>query len=156
MKGEFVTVWRPSQQIRVKVIGLAWRKDQLLAAEVEDDSGRIKGVRPLGGAIEFGESREEALHREFQEELETDIRIVGPWHLLENIYEHHGATGHEYIFAADIELADASLYERDEIHYSELDETAATARWFGRDSLRDVGIDLYPTGLDRLLSRWRD
>ncbi|NZD48536.1 MULTISPECIES: NUDIX hydrolase [Rhizobium] len=151
-----MTVWRPSQQIRVKVIGLAWRKDRLLAAEVEDDSGRIKGVRPLGGAIEFGESREEALHREFREELETDIRIVGPWHLLENIYEHHGATGHEFIFAADIELADASLYERDEIHYSELDETAATARWFGRDSLRDVGIDLYPTGLDRLLSRWRD
>ncbi|KAF5887490.1 MULTISPECIES: NUDIX domain-containing protein [Rhizobium] len=151
-----MTVWRPSQQIRVKVIGLAWRKDQLLAAEVEDDSGRIKGVRPLGGAIEFGESREEALHREFREELETDIRIVGPWHLLENIYEHQGAIGHEYIFAADIELADASLYQREEIRYSELDETAATARWFGRDSLRDAGIDLYPTGLDRLLSRWRD
>ncbi|MBY5789145.1 NUDIX domain-containing protein [Rhizobium leguminosarum bv. viciae] len=151
-----MTVWRPSQQIRVKVIGLAWRKDQLLAAEVEDDSGRIKGVRPLGGAIEFGESREEALHREFREELETDIRIVGPWHLLENIYEHQGAIGHEYIFAADIELADASLYQRDEIRYSELDETAATARWFGRDSLRDAGIDLCPTGLDRLLSRWRD
>jgi hypothetical protein len=156
MEGEQMAIWRPSQQIRVKVIGLAWRKDQLLAAEVEDDSGRIKGVRPLGGAIEFGESREEALHREFTEELETDIRIVGPWHLLENIYEHHGAIGHEFIFAADIELANASLYERDEIHYSELDETAATARWFGRDSLRDAGIDLYPTGLDRLLSRWRD
>jgi NADH pyrophosphatase NudC (nudix superfamily) len=156
MEGEQMTVWRPSQQIRVKVIGLAWRNDQLLAAEVEDDSGRIKGVRPLGGAIEFGESREEALQREFQEELETDIRVVGPWHLLENIYEHHGATGHEYIFAADIELADASLYERDEIHYSELDETAATARWFGRGRLRDAGIDLYPIGLDRLLSRWRD
>ena len=151
-----MTIWRPSQQIRVKVIGLAWRKDQLLAAEVEDDRGRIKGVRPLGGAIEFGESREEALQREFQEELETDIRIVGPWHLLENIYEHHGATGHEYIFAADIELADASLYERDEIHYSELDETAATARWFGRDRLRDARIYLYPTGLDKLLARWRD
>ncbi|MEI1252391.1 NUDIX hydrolase [Rhizobium aouanii] len=151
-----MTLWRPSQQIRVKVIGLAWRKDQLLAAEVEDDSGRIKGVRPLGGAIEFGESREEALHREFKEELETDIRIVGPWHLLENIYEHHGATGHEYIFATDIELADALLYERDEIHYSELDETAATARWFARDSLRDAGVDLYPTGLDRVLTRWRD
>nr|WP_206683462.1 NUDIX domain-containing protein [Rhizobium changzhiense] len=156
MEGELVTVWRPSQQIRVKVIGLAWRKDQLLAAEVEDDSDRIKGVRPLGGAIEFGESREEALHREFREELDTAIRIVGPWHLLENIYQHHGATGHEFIFAADIELVDASLYERDEIRYSELDETAATARWFGRDRLRDAGIDLYPTGLDGLLSRWRD
>jgi len=151
-----MAVWRPSQFIRVKVIGLAWREDRLLVAEVEDDSGRIKGVRPLGGAIEFGETREEALRREFKEELETAIRIVGPWHLLENIFEHHGATGHEFIFAADIELADASLYERDEIHYSELDETAATARWFGRDMLRDASIDLYPTGLENLLPRWRE
>ncbi|MBX4977439.1 NUDIX domain-containing protein [Rhizobium lentis] len=151
-----MTVWRPPQQIRVKVIGLAWRKDQLLAAEVEDDSGRIKGVRPLGGSIEFGETREEALHREIREELDTEIRIVGPWHLLENIFEHHGAVGHEFIFAAEIELADASLYERDEIRYSELDETAATARWFGREALRGAGLDLYPTGLETVLSRWRD
>ncbi|MFS8147508.1 NUDIX hydrolase [Rhizobium sp. BR 249] len=149
-----MTVWRPPQQIRVKVIGLAWREDRLLAAEVEDDRGLIKGVRPLGGSIEFGETREEALHREFREELETAIRIVGPWHLLENIFEHHGATGHEFIFAADIELVDSSLYERDEIRYSELDETAATARWFGRDMLRDARMELYPTGLENILSRW--
>ncbi|PDV86278.1 DNA mismatch repair protein MutT [Rhizobium sp. H4] len=119
-----MTVWRPPQQIRVKVIGLAWRQDRLLAAEVEDDGGRIKGIRPLGGSIEFGETREQALQREFRE--------------------------------ADIELADASLYARDEIRYAELDETAATARWFGRDMVRDADIDLYPTGLEKVLSRWRD
>ncbi|MGG7578950.1 NUDIX hydrolase [Rhizobium sp. Nf11,1] len=151
-----MTVWRPPQQIRVKVIGLAWRENRLLAAEVEDDSGRIKGVRPLGGSIEFGETREQALHREIREELGTEIRIVGPWHVLENIFEHHGSIGHEIIFAADVELADQGLYERDEIRYCELDETAATARWFGRDMLRDAGLDLYPTGLETVLSRWRD
>lgn len=151
-----MTVWRPPQQIRVKVIGLAWRENRLLAAEVEDDSGRIKGVRPLGGSIEFGETREQALHREIREELGTEIRIVGPWHVLENIFEHHGSIGHEFIFAADVELADQGLYERDEIRYCELDETAATARWFGRDMLRDAGLDIYPTGLETVLSRWRD
>ncbi|MDK4733105.1 NUDIX domain-containing protein [Rhizobium sp. CNPSo 3490] len=151
-----MTVWRPPQQIRVKVIGLAWRENRLLAAEVEDDSGRIKGVRPLGGSIEFGETREQALHREIREELGTEIRIVGPWHVLENIFEHHGSIGHEFIFAADVELADQALYERDEIRYCELDETAATARWFSRDMLRDAGLDLFPTGLETLLSRWRD
>ena len=97
-----MTVWTPSRDIAVKVIGLAWRGDELLVAEVEESDGRVKGVRPLGGGIEFGETREAALKREFAEELRCDVAIVGPWHAFENIYQHEGRTGHELIFAATI------------------------------------------------------
>jgi hypothetical protein len=44
-----MTTWRLHSHIRVVAIGLHWRNDRLLAAEVRDDAGRIKGVRPLGG-----------------------------------------------------------------------------------------------------------
>jgi 8-oxo-dGTP pyrophosphatase MutT (NUDIX family) len=146
-----MAVWRPNQEIRVKVVGLAWRGESLLAVEVERDDGTTKGVRPPGGAIEFGETREEALRREFFEELGTGIRIVGPWHVCENIFEHHGAIGHEFVFAADVELLDSSLYQRDEIVFKESDGTLQRAAWFRPVDLQESEIDLYPNGLTQLI-----
>ena len=90
-----MTVWTPSPAIAVKVIGLAWRGRELLVAEVEQSDGRVKGVRPLGGSIEVGETREQALVREFAEELRCEVAVTGAWHAFENIYEHEGARGHE-------------------------------------------------------------
>lgn len=66
---------------------------------VHRDDGGVKGYRPLGGAIEFGERAEAALHREFREELDrslSDVRLLG---VMENLYTHEGAPGHEIIFA---------------------------------------------------------
>ncbi|WP_437872085.1 NUDIX hydrolase [Methylorubrum extorquens] len=146
-----MTTWRPPQQIRVKVIGLAWRGDALLAVEVLDDRGRIKGVRPPGGSVAFGESREQALDREFREELGCGVTMTGPWTVFENIYRHEGALGHEIVFAADIRLQDAALYDRDVIRFSEDDGTACTARWLRPAALPD-GAALFPDGLAAALA----
>jgi hypothetical protein len=51
-----MNIWRPSQNIRVIAIGLNWRGDRLLAVEVLNDEAKLKGVRPLGGGVEFGET----------------------------------------------------------------------------------------------------
>ena len=59
--------WRPQSIIRLKSLGLNWRAGKVLAAEIYDDAGRIKGVRPLGGSVEFGETVETALIRELNE-----------------------------------------------------------------------------------------
>ncbi|AMB44617.1 NUDIX domain-containing protein [Methylobacterium sp. AMS5] len=146
-----MTTWRPPQQIRVKVIGLAWRGDALLAVEVLDDRGRIKGVRPPGGSVAFGETREQALDREFREELGCGVTITGLWTVFENLYRHEGALGHEIVFAADIRLHDAALYDRDLIRFSEDDGTACTARWLRPSALPD-GAVLFPDGLAAALA----
>jgi hypothetical protein len=86
-----VAIWKPKPFIRVKVLGLVWRGSELLAGEVENSAGQVTGVRPLGGCVEFGETREEALRREFREELGCETIVSGPWHSLENIFEHEGA-----------------------------------------------------------------
>ncbi|GGC61121.1 NUDIX hydrolase [Chelatococcus reniformis] len=142
-----MTVWTPAADIRVKVIGLAWNGPRLLAAEVATSDGTIKGVRPLGGSIHFGETREQALHREFAEELGCPIAIGSPWRVFENIYEHEGAIGHEIVFAADVELMDRSLYDLDRIAFAEDDGLACVARWFSLDALASAGLALYPDGL---------
>lgn len=138
--------WRPPQKIHVKVLGLVWHEGRLLAAEVTRDDGTVKGIRPPGGAVEFGETREQALEREFQEEFGCGIAIEGPWSVFENLFWHEGAQGHEIIFAANIRLLDESLYRRTEIALIEDDRSVWTARWFTPSALPH-GVELYPVGL---------
>ncbi len=139
--------WRPQRSIVVKVIGVAQYKGKLLAAEVYNDAGEVKGVRPLGGHIEFGETREDALRREFREELNTEIDIVGAWRMFENIYEHENEIGHEYILSVNIALASADLYEKDALVFSEDSGEEAVARWFDLKALRKDEPALFPDGL---------
>ncbi|MBL3576464.1 NUDIX domain-containing protein, partial [Rhodovulum sulfidophilum] len=69
-----MNTWRPASGIRFKALGLHWRGNRLLASEVYEDSGRLKGVRPLGGTVEFGETAQTAVIREFQEELGITVK----------------------------------------------------------------------------------
>jgi 8-oxo-dGTP pyrophosphatase MutT (NUDIX family) len=145
-----MAVWTPAPAIRVKVLGLAWRGEDLLLAEVEDSWNRVKGLRPLGGCVEFGETREAALAREFREELGCAVERTGPWHAFENLYEHEGATGHEYLFAADIVLGEPSLYAKDRIPFLEDNGLGCTALW-ARPGRLPEGVELYPAALLRLI-----
>jgi len=146
-----MVIWRPPDRVRVIVIGLVWKAGRLLAAEVTDDAGVVKGVRPLGGSIEFGEAREAALRREFMEELGVAIDITGPWHAVENIFEHEGRIGHEIVFAADVTLAESALYETERISFREDDLSMVRAGWFDPADLAAAGIALYPAGLDKVV-----
>jgi ADP-ribose pyrophosphatase YjhB (NUDIX family) len=147
-----MTNWRPPQFIKVKAIGLPIRDGRFLAAEVFMDDGSVKGIRPLGGSIDFGETREEALAREFSEELGTHIKIIGPWTTFENIYRHEGSLGHEIVFAAEIALDDVALYDREEIVFSEDDGTLCHAKWFNLATAATSGFEVFPTGLSDWLA----
>jgi 8-oxo-dGTP pyrophosphatase MutT (NUDIX family) len=147
-----MTTWRPHPHIRVVAIGLHWRDGRLLAAEVRDDAGRIKGVRPLGGEIEFGESWRAALVREFDEELGIEITITSEPLTMENIFVHEGATGHEVMFIAEVAFPQGAFSGQDHINFREDNGEKIVARWF---DLADVDADgspsLYPAGLKDLL-----
>lgn len=70
--------------------------------------------RLLGGGIDFGETSEAALKREFQEELEADLINCRLLKVTENIFSFEGQAGHEICFIYEAEFADASLYEQKE------------------------------------------
>lgn len=147
-----MTSWRPPQHVKVKAIGLHWRDGKLLAAEVFDDHGQLKGVRPLGGSVEFGERWQTALTREFKEELGVDIEVTGTPHVMENIYTHHGATGHEVLFIGEVQFNAQAFAGLDVIEFFEDSGAPCTARWFDLAELDLAhGPGLFPVGLKEVL-----
>ena len=147
-----MATWRPHPRIRVVAIGLHWRDGRLLAAEVRDDDGRLTGVRPLGGEIEFGESWQTALMREFNEELGIDVSITSEPSMLENIFMHEGSTGHEVVFVAEVAFPENAFAGQDRVDFREDNGEQIIARWFNLAALDVVGgPSLYPTGLKDLL-----
>lgn len=135
--------------IRPIALAVIRRGTALLVFEARDD---VKGEtfhRPLGGGIEFGECSEDALKREFREELDAEIEVGALLGVLENVFTWQDRPGHEIVFLYAAEFADPSRYELDEMKI--LDDPA-TARWVDVRDFRDGGKILYPTGLIGLLS----
>lgn len=147
-----MSTWRPATQIRVKALGLHWRQGRLLAAEVYDDQGNVKGVRPLGGGIEFGERAHVAVQREFKEELGIDISIASGPIVMESLYVHEGTVGHEVLFIFEVDFPTEAFEGRERIDFREDNGVAGIARWY---DLKDLDLDrgpaLYPSGLKSLL-----
>lgn len=148
----FTTKWRPAASIKVKALGLHWQEGKLLAAEVLDDQGHLKGVRPLGGSVEFGEHWQSALIREFKEELGVDVEVIGTPLVMENIYTHEGEPGHEVLFICEVLFSIANFENRSSIEFHEDSGTQCTARWFDLAELDlPEGPSLFPVGLKKAL-----
>lgn len=99
--------WMPPQDVRVKAMGVTLRgaaRQDMFLQEVYGSDRKIKGYRPPGGSVDFGEASEKTLLREFKEELNADITIEGFLGAVENIYVHEGQQGHEIIFLYQVIL----------------------------------------------------
>lgn len=142
-------VWRPASRIAVKALGLHWRDRRLLASEVYDDRGAVKGVRPLGGSIEVGETWDVALRREFMEELGVAVRVVGDVMVVENIFEHHGVQGHEVLFVSEVVFPEGAFAGEDVLTYHEDNGETCVARWY---DLAMLEVPLFPNGLAERLA----
>jgi hypothetical protein len=84
-----------------------------------------------------------------------DVTLLG---FLEILFTCDGRPGHQIIAVFSAELADTSLYARNEIAFVD-NGVAWTARWVTRATFRSTpnphGPPLYPDGLASLLDRAR-
>lgn len=138
-------VWRPPNKIRGKVIGLAKHNSKLLVFEVLDDQGNLKGWCPIGGGIDFGEKAEDALIREINEELKCNVTITGKSIVCENIFEHHGSTGHEIIFAFPIKLSDQHIYSNTRFQIREERGSTHWVEWVPIEQFEKNEAILFPS-----------
>ena len=75
------------------------------------------------------------------------IAVEGPPVVLENLYRHHDAVGHEIVFACPVQLLDETLYARLALSLTEDNGAVVGAERIALDDLRSGRVALYPEGL---------
>ncbi|WP_285028616.1 NUDIX domain-containing protein [Plantibacter sp. ME-Dv--P-122b] len=133
--------------IRNISVGLPLRDGHVLVLNGVDTVKNQAFHRAIGGGIEFGETAEAAVRREFVEELGVMLGRVTLLDVAENIFEYEGEPGHEiaHIFAVESAEIDAIPLDA-QLHV--LDE-GSPVRWV---SISETDRPFYPAGVTRLLS----
>jgi NADH pyrophosphatase NudC (nudix superfamily) len=84
-------------EIRPLVLGWVRSGDRLLVAEGYDAAKKLTFYRCLGGGVDFGETSEAALKREFLEEIRAEVTNIRPLGFIENLFTYNGKPGHEWV-----------------------------------------------------------
>lgn len=102
-----------NRSIRAMVVAIIKNeKGELLVSPGYDSLKDEHFYRLLGGGIEFGERSEEALKREFQEEIAAELIDCRLLKINENIFSFNGEDGHEICFIYEATFADTLLYQK--------------------------------------------
>jgi ADP-ribose pyrophosphatase YjhB (NUDIX family) len=136
--------------IKPKAFGIIKNQDRLLVFRGYDSKKGEVFYRLLGGGIEFGETGEQALRREFQEELATDLENVKYLTITENIFTYEGEAGHEIVLVFTADLANKDLYQKGSMSILDSKEKH-TVSWQKIDDFKSGRLILYPEGITKYL-----
>ena len=129
------------KEIRPIALGLAIKNNKLLVSEGFDKVKNETFYRCLGGGIEFLEKSEEALKREFLEEINIDITVKDFLGISENIFTYQGKKAHELILFYSIDISDDNYQEE----YKVIDDHGETiAKWIDIEEFKNKNKILYP------------
>lgn len=135
------------KEIRPIVLGLVIKNGKMLVSEGYDKVKKQTHYRCLGGGIEFLEKSDEALKREFKEELNIDISIKEFLGVTENIFTYEGQDAHELVLIYSIDIQDNDYKEQYEI----LDEPNHFAKWSDINDFKSKKRILYPEEIIKYL-----
>jgi 8-oxo-dGTP pyrophosphatase MutT (NUDIX family) len=140
------------ERIRPIAICVCRNGERILVAEGQDRKKRQTFYRPLGGTIEFGESGNETVRREFREEINSDLTNVRYLGMLENIFTYEERRGHEIVLVYDGQLSESSLYGKETLQGNESGEPFKVV-WKRLDEFGPGKPPVYPDGLLELLGK---
>jgi 8-oxo-dGTP pyrophosphatase MutT (NUDIX family) len=119
------------------------RKDGAILASLGYDEVKDEHfARLIGGHVEFGETTEVALRREFKEELGCGPKNLSFIKVIENIFTYNGELGHEIVFLYFSDLEDENIYAKEEMRI--LDSPQTKIRWIKLEDVKAGKVKLYP------------
>lgn len=98
-------------EIQVTVLGIVRRGDEYLFQQLTDPSAETF-YRPIGGDVQFTEASNQALEREFDEELGISISAGPVVGTIENRFTWSDDFAHEITILREASFDDDTLYER--------------------------------------------
>ena len=131
-------------RIRNLAVGLPVRDGHVLVQEFGGADGEPPFVRAIGGGIEFGERADEALLREFLEELGVAVTAAELLAVTENIFTFLGRAGHEIVHIFSVECSALEAWPLD-ARVKVMDDESVVA-WHRLDTLGGEGLPFYPDG----------
>jgi len=138
---------------RVLSVCIFSNDSRILVARGFDEVKNEHFFRPIGGAVEFGETTAETIRREVGEELGVQIEQVVRIGVLENLFHFDGKPGHEIIFVFNAKFVDKTLYTETTLPIHE-EGWVGPAQWINVKALPTT--PLYPDGIIELLTEWHD
>ncbi len=130
-------------KIRVSAMCVVVRNgDEILAGLGYDNVKDQHFGRLPGGGVDFGETSEVAIRREFMEELNAEIKNVAFIQVVENIFIFNGKPGHEVIFVYTATFTDKNLYKNERMAILDKDGTEVT--WIKLSDVTSGKLKLYP------------
>jgi len=139
------------KRIRPIALCVFLKNNRILVFEGYDKVKDEIFYRPLGGGIEFGETAEETVRREFMEEINVEVKDIRYLGTLENIYIFNGKLYHEIVMIHDGALVNSGLYEQAVIVGEEANGDVIRAMWKNLDEFGEGKSILYPNDLKALL-----
>lgn len=133
--------------IRTVAICIIQKNDSLFLMECHDSVKKETYYRPLGGGIEFGERGEQAVRREFEEEIGAELKNITYLTSIENLYTLEGKPGHEIVLVFKADLVDPAFYDVQERPIIENGVPCDKAVWKPLKMFLEGKAPLYPEGL---------
>jgi 8-oxo-dGTP pyrophosphatase MutT (NUDIX family) len=136
--------------MRQLAVGLCVRPSDgaLLVEQGEDRVTGARFLRAIGGGIEPGEAPEDAVVREWREELGLAVRVVRRLGTLDNRFVHEGRPGREHVTVFEVVPEDPAVYAAARLEGHDELGAPHVAVWHPRDA---AAPPLYPVGLLALL-----
>ena len=131
-------------KIRVLALGLIRDGERIFVSEGYDSLKKETYYRALGGGVDFGETSQAALKREFQEEIQADLTNINYVGCIESIFICNGKPGHEIIQLYECDFVDSKFYQIESLIFSESKNHQHKALWVNIADFKSGKLRLVP------------